>query len=149
MTFEVRDPDFERRVRDSFGRQQFMALLGATLGRVAAGEVEIDLPFSDQLEQQHGFMHAGAVTSVLDSACGYAASTLMEADAAVLSVEFKINLLEPAVGDRLVARGRVVRSGRTVTVCRAEAVAYGVDGESLVAIMTATIMTVRGREITA
>jgi uncharacterized protein (TIGR00369 family) len=149
MTLEVRDPDFERRVRESFGRQEFMALLGASLAHVAAGEVDIDLPFSDQLTQQHGFMHAGAVTSVLDSACGYAASTLTEADAAVLSVEFKVNLLEPAAGDRLVARGRVVRAGRTVTVCRGEAVAHGADGETLVAIMTATIMTVRGREISA
>jgi uncharacterized protein (TIGR00369 family) len=149
MTIEVRDPHFERRVRDSFGRQQFMMLLGASLARVAAGEVDIDLPFSDQLTQQHGFVHAGAVTSVLDSACGYAASTLMDADAAVLTVEFKVNLLEPAVGDRLVAHGRVVRAGRTVTVCRAEAVAQRRGGEALVAIMTATMMSVRGREISA
>ena len=124
-----------------------MTLLGASLARVAAGEVDIELPFSDQLTQQHGFVHAGAVTSVLDSACGYAASTLMEADAAVLTVEFKVNLLEPVVGEALVAHGRVVRAGRTVTVCRAEAVAQG--DEAVVAIMTATIMSVRGREISA
>jgi len=124
-----------------------MTLLGASLARVAAGEVDIELPFSDRLTQQHGFVHAGAVTSVLDSACGYAASTLMEADAAVLTVEFKVNLLEPAVGEPLVAYGRVVRAGRTITVCRAEAVAQG--DEAVVAIMTATIMSVRGREISA
>ena len=149
MAVDVRDPDFERRVRDSFGRQRFMALLGASLTHVAAGEVDIELPFSDRLTQQHGFIHAGAVTSILDSACGYAASTLMDADAAVLSVEFKVNLLSPAVGDRLLARGRVVRAGRTITVCRAEAVASGKGDDAVVAIMTATIMTVTGREISA
>ena len=126
-----------------------MALLGASLVHVAPGEVDIELPCADQLKQQHGFIHAGAVASALDSACGYAASTLMDADAAVLSVEFKVNLLEPAVGDRLVARGRVVRAGRTITVCRAEAVAHSADGEALVALMTATIMTVCGRAISA
>lgn len=147
VNLEARDPDFERRVRDSFARQQFMALLGASLVRVAAGEVDIELPFADRLKQQHGFIHAGAVASILDSACGYAASTLMDANAAVLSVEFKVNLLEPAVGDHLVAGGRVIRAGRTITVCRAEAVTHGDDGETLAALMTATIMTVRGRDI--
>src|SRR3954466_6135748 len=126
-----------------------MSLLGASLARVAPGEVDIELPFSPRLTQQHGFVHAGALASILDSACGYAASTLMEADAAVLTVEFKVNLLEPGVGDRFVARARVVRAGRTVTVCRGEAVASGGGGETVVAIVTATIMTVRERGIRA
>jgi uncharacterized protein (TIGR00369 family) len=148
MAFEARDPQFELRVRESFGRQRFMTLLGASLVRVAAGEVDIALPFSDQLAQQHGFVHAGAIASVLDSACGYAASTLMAADAAVLTVEFKVNLLEPAVGDRFLARAKVIRAGRTISVCRAEAVAEG-GSETLVALMTATIMSVEGRGISA
>src|SRR5215217_1418822 len=126
-----------------------MSLLGASLARVAPGEVDIELPFSPRLTQQHGFVHAGALASILDSACGYAASTLMDADAAVLTIEFKVNLLEPGVGDRFVARARVVRAGRTVTVCRGEAVAAGDGGEKLVAIVTATIMTVRERGIRA
>lgn len=126
-----------------------MTLLGASLVRVAAGEADIELPFSAELTQQHGFVHAGAITAVLDTACGYAASTLMDADAAVLSVEFKVNLLEPAAGDRFIARGRVVRAGRTITVCRAEAVAQSGDAEALVAIMTATIMSVERRAISA
>jgi uncharacterized protein (TIGR00369 family) len=148
MAFEARDPQFELRVRESFGRQRFMTLLGASLVRVAAGEVDIALPFSDQLAQQHGFVHAGAIASVLDSACGYAASTLMAADAAVLTVEFKVNLLEPAVGDRFLARAKVIRAGRTISVCRAEAVTDG-SSETLVALMTATIMSVEGRGISA
>jgi uncharacterized protein (TIGR00369 family) len=146
---DVRDPHFERRVRESFARQELMSLLGASLAHVAPGEVDIELPFSPRLTQQHGFLHAGAIASILDSACGYAASTLMDADAAVLTVEFKINLLEPAMGDRFVAHGRVVRAGRTVTVCRGDAVAEAGGGEKVVAIVTATVMTVRDRGISA
>jgi uncharacterized protein (TIGR00369 family) len=141
---EVRDPDFERRVRDSFGRQQFMALLGATLGHVAPGEVDIELPFADQLKQQHGFIHAGAVASVLDSACGYAAYTAAEVEVDVLTVEYKINLLEPAVGRRVIASGRVVRKGGRLTVCAGEAYAEGSGERRLIATSTTT-MAVRPR----
>lgn len=144
----ARDPDFETRVRASFARQQFMTLLGARLERVAAGEVCIRLPFQAALTQQHGFLHAGVVTSVVDSACGYAALTLMEPGAAVLSVEFKVNLLAPARGREFVAVGRVVRAGRTLTVCTGEARALPEGdggGEVPVAIMQATIMAVRER----
>ena len=143
-----RDPDFETRVRASFARQQFMTLLGARLERVAAGEVCIRLPFQPALTQQHGFLHAGVVTSVVDSACGYAALTLMEPGAAVLSVEFKVNLLAPARGREFVAVGRVVRAGRTLTVCTGEvrALPEGEGGDEVpVAIMQATIMAVRER----
>jgi len=143
MTIEVRDPHFERRVRDSFGRQQFMTLLGASLARVAAGEVDIDLPFSDQLTQQHGFVHAGAVTSVLDSACGYAALSLMPADADVLSIEFKVNMLSPAKGDAVIARASVIRAGRTIMVCRADVYSVVGPDEKLVAAMQGTMMVVR------
>ena len=101
-----RDPDFEQRVRTSFARQAAMATLGARLSRVEPGHVEIELPFRPDLTQQHGFLHAGVVTSVMDSACGYAAMSLMEPGAAVLSVEFKVNLLAPARGDLFRASGR-------------------------------------------
>src|SRR5689334_3162536 len=116
MTPTPRDPDFAQRVRESFGRQAAMATLGATLVQVEPGEVVLELPFRPDLTQQHGFLHAGVLTSVMDSACSYAALTLMEPGAAVLSVEFKVNLLAPARGDRFRAIGRVLRAGRTVTV---------------------------------
>jgi len=121
-TFEPRDPGFEARVRASFVRQKVMALIGAELGRVMPGRVEIELPFRDDLTQQHGFFHAGIVGTIADSAGGYAAYTLMPAGASVLSVEYKINLMSPAAGERLVASGQVVRPGRTLTVCDLEVV---------------------------
>ena len=134
---------FEGRVRASFSRQQFMATIGAELVQVGAGEVDIELPIVESLGQQHGFVHAGVVAGVTDSACGYAAATLMEADVDVLTAEFKINLLAPARGDRLVARGRVLRAGRTLTVCRGDAFTVAGDEEHLVATMLATMMSVR------
>src|SRR5882724_3925195 len=111
------DPDFEARVRDSFARQRVMATLGARIIRVAAGEVDLELPFREDLTQQHGFLHAGIVTTLVDSACGYAALSLMDRESAVLSVEYKVNLLAPAVGDRMRAVGRVIKPGRTLLVC--------------------------------
>jgi uncharacterized protein (TIGR00369 family) len=144
---EPADPAFESRVRASFGRQRFMATLGATLDRVAPGEIEIRLPFRDDLTQQHGFLHAGATTTIVDTACGYAALTLMPADAAVLSVEFKVNLLAPAQGDAFVARARVLKPGRTLFVTTGDVVAIQAGSERLVATMLATVMTVRGRGI--
>jgi uncharacterized protein (TIGR00369 family) len=136
------DPNFEDRVRHSFAEQRAMALIGASLGRVAAGEVDIVLPFRDDLTQQDGFLHAGIVAAIADSACGYAAHSVMPAAARVLSIEFKLNLLAPAVGERLEARGRVIRAGRTITVCRADVVAVTDETEKLVATMTGTMMTV-------
>ena len=111
---------FEKAVRESFAKQPFMALIGATLARVAPGEVDLELPFRADLLQQSGLVHAGVVTAIGDTACGYAALTLMPAGSEVWSVEFKINLLAPAAGRRFIARGRVVRSGQTLTVCTAE-----------------------------
>ena len=146
--FEPQDPDFERRVRDSFDRQRFMATLGARLARVAPGEVDIELPVREELTQQHGFLHAGALATVADSACGYAALSLMPPGAAVLSVEFKINMLAPARGGRVFAHGRVLRAGKTITVCRGDVVAHSDAGERLVATMVGTMMTVRDRGLT-
>ena len=137
------DPNYEARVRASFAKQQFMATLGASMTTVQPGEVSIELPFRADLTQQHGFLHAGVVTSVIDSACGYAALTLMPPDRAVLSVEFKVNLIAPAQGAAFRARGRVVRAGRTLTVCTGDLRVVGSD--SVVAMMQATMMAVEGR----
>ncbi len=114
--FAPADADYERRTRESFARQGAMTHLGASLDRVAPGHVEISLAFRPELSQQHGFFHAGIVATVADSAGGYAAYTLFPADAGVLTVEFKINLMAPADGERVVAAGRVMRSGRSITV---------------------------------
>ena len=137
------DPSFESRVRASFDLQAVMATLGAKLARVAPGAVDIEWPYRADLAQQHGFVHAGILATALDSACGYAAFTLMPADAAVLSVEFKINLLAPARGERFVARARVIRSGRTISVCEADAIALEDGSEKRVAHMVGTMMCVR------
>ena len=135
-------PTVEQRVRGSFGRQTIMTTIGAEIAAVREGEVEIVLPFSDALSQQHGFIHAGVVATIVDSACGYAALTMMPPEAAVLTTEFKLNLLSPAKGDRLRAIGRVVRPGRKLVVCLGEVFAE-VGGQSKqVALMTATMMVV-------
>jgi uncharacterized protein (TIGR00369 family) len=137
------DEGFEERVRASFEKQRFMATIGARLVHVAAGEVDIELPIAEALGQQNGFVHAGVVAGATDSACGYAAATLLSPGDDVLTAEFKINLLAPAAGERLVARGRVLRAGRTLTVCRGEAFAVTGDEERIVATMLATMAPVR------
>jgi len=129
-------------VRASFARQAAMRTLGATLERVAPGEVDLALAFREDLTQQHGFVHAGVIAAVVDSACGYAALSLMEPGAAVLSVEFKVQLLAPARGARFLALGRVVRAGRTLTVVAGE---VRDDGDEVVALLNGTMMAVRGR----
>lgn len=145
--FQPSDPDFERRVHASFARQRAMATLGASLTHVAPGEVDIVLPFREDLSQQHGFLHAGITTTIVDTACGYAALTLMPAGAAVLTIEFKVNLLAPGQGERFVARGRVLKPGRTITVSNGEVFAVRGGAERLVATMTATNMTIRERDL--
>ena len=122
-----------------------MSTLGAVLTVVGQGLVEIRLPFSSKLTQQHGYLHAGAVTAVLDSACGYAALSLAPDDKDVLTVEFKQNLLAPARGEMLIARAQVKRAGKTLTVCAADAFAITGSKEKLVATMLATIMTIPAR----
>ena len=130
------------RVRDSFARQTMMATIGAEVSAVRPGEVEIVLPFSDKILQQHGFIHAGAVATIADSACGYAALTVMPRDAAVLTTEFKINLLAPAKGERLRAIGRVIRSGKKLVVTLGEVFAEQGASSKQVALITATMMVV-------
>jgi uncharacterized protein (TIGR00369 family) len=139
------DPRFEARVRESYARQAMMTTLGATLERVAPGEVEIRLPFRADLTPQHGFLLAGARTTAWDSACGYAALTLMPAGAAVLTVEFKVNLMAPGKGEAIVARGRVLKAGRTLVTCAGDVFAVEEGKERLVATMLATVMVVQGR----
>jgi len=140
------DPAFAERVRASFARQGAMQTLGATLAELAPGRAVIALPWQQSLTQQHGFLHAGMVAAALDSACGYAASTLMPADAGVLTIEYKINLLAPAAGQRFRMEGAVLKPGRTITVSEGRAFAIDNGSEKLVATMTATLMTITGRE---
>ena len=143
--FEPRDPDFEAKVRESFGKQTAMQSLGALIGRVEPGEVEIEMPYRADFTQQNGFVHGGIVTAIVDSACGYAALSLSAPETAVLTVEYKVNFLAPAKGDRLLARGEVVRPGSTVTVCKGDVVAYDGGDEKLVASMLTTMMLMPNR----
>lgn len=145
MTFKPADPNFDARVRSSFAKQRLMTTIGATVAEVSAGRVALRLPFRDDLTQQHGFLHAGTIAALADSACGYAALSLMPADAAVLSVEFKVNMLAPAKGDALIARAEVIRAGKTIMVCRADVVAVTGKDEKLVAAMQGTMMVVRDK----
>jgi uncharacterized protein (TIGR00369 family) len=143
--FEPQDPSFAERVRASFDRQAAMHTIGARLADIDAGRVVIELPWQQGLTQQHGFLHAGMVATALDSACGYAASTLMPADAGVLTIEYKINLLAPAQGTLFRMEGLVVKPGRTITVTEGRAWALHEGREKLIATMGATLMAVTGR----
>lgn len=134
--------EIEARVRDSFAKQTIMNTIGAEVAAVRPGEVEIVLPFSDKILQQHGFIHAGAVATIADSACGYAALSVMPPDAAVLTTEFKINLMSPAKGDRLRAVGRVVRNGKTLVITLGEVFVETGGASKQVAMITATMMVV-------
>jgi uncharacterized protein (TIGR00369 family) len=147
MAAVIAGDDFEARVRDSFARQQVMATFGAELTRVSRGTIEIEMPYSPGLTQQHGFLHAGVISTALDSACGYAAYSVMPADAAVLTIEFKVNLLAPGRGERFLFRGSVTKPGRTIIVADGQAYGISAEGEArLIATMTGTMMTVVGRE---
>lgn len=139
--------EIEARVRASFERQKMMRTIGAELTLVTPGMVEIEMAYAEALTQQHGFLHAGVISAALDSACGYAAFSLMPADAAVLTIEFKINLLAPGKGERFLFRGSVTKPGRTILVADGQAYAYTEEGEAkLIATMTGTMMAVVGRQ---
>ncbi|MGL4636174.1 MAG: PaaI family thioesterase [Beijerinckiaceae bacterium] len=129
-----------QRIQDSFSRQTIMTTLGAKLDSVEAGKVVIALPYAPNLCQQHGFLHAGVVSTILDSACGYAGLSAMPENSEVLTVEFKINLMAPAKGERFLAEGRVVKAGRTLTITQGEVVALEGEKRTTVAMMTATLM---------
>lgn len=133
---------FEKKVRSSFAQQGMMATIGAELISVGRGTAEIRFPFSARVTQQHGYVHAAAITAILDSACGYAAYSMAPHETSVLSVEFKVNFLAPAVGKHFVARAAVKRAGKTLTTCSADAFSIDGEKEKLVATMLATIMNV-------
>ncbi|MGD9803365.1 MAG: PaaI family thioesterase [Hyphomicrobiaceae bacterium] len=134
------------RVRASFAKQGLMKTLGAELVKVGTGEVEIALRPRPEISQQHGFVHAGAISAIADSAAGYAALSLMSKDRGVLTTEFKINLVAPAKGERIVARGKVVKAGRTLTLTQTEVISEENGQERLIALFTATMMTIEGRK---
>jgi len=139
------DAEYEERVRESFSRQGMMKHLGAQLVALGAGHAEIHVPFREQLTQQHSYFHAGVSGTIADSACGYAAYTLMPADSSVLTVEYKLNLLAPAAGEKLMARAHVVRSGRTLKICSADVYVLKDGAEVHCATMLATIMCLAGK----
>ena len=141
VKFNPQDPQFEARVRASFARQTLMRTIGAEMTKVAAGEVEIELAYRDDLTQQHGYLHAGVVTAIVDSACGYAAMTLTQAVEDVLTIEYKANFVAPATGEKMIARSRVLRAGRKVNVCAGDVFALRDGEEKLIATMLATMMT--------
>jgi uncharacterized protein (TIGR00369 family) len=144
MPHQPRNPTFAEEIKQSFAKQTIMGLIGAELSRVEPGLVEITLPYRPDLAQQQGYLHAGIVTTIADSACGYAAYTLMPPETEVLSVEFKVNLLRPAKGETFVAVAEVVKAGKTLTVVRADV--FGMDHEGqreLIATMLGTMICIR------
>jgi len=143
--FQAQTTDFADRVATSFARQTAMTTLGITITRLEPGEIELTMPYSPSFTQQNGYLHAGIVTTALDSACGYAAYSLMPADADVLTVEFKTNLLSPARGEHFLFRAHVVKPGRTITVAEARAIAVDARSEKLIATMTGTLMALYGK----
>ncbi len=143
--FEPRNPDYEEQVRASFARQAFMNHIGAELTEVTPGRCEIVLPYRSELTQQHGFFHGGVIGTIVDSAMGYAGYSLAPVGASVLTVEYKINLIAPGAGERLVARGRVLKAGRTLTVCLGEVSAVKDGAEKLCATALQTLMILADR----
>jgi uncharacterized protein (TIGR00369 family) len=143
MSHQPRNPAFAEQIKQSFARQTIMGLIGAQLSRVEPGIIEITLPYRADLAQQRGYLHAGVVTTIADSACGYAAYSLMPPNSEVLSVEFKVNLLRPAKGEKFVAVGEVIKAGKTLTVVRADVFSVDSKGEhELVATMLSTMICV-------
>jgi uncharacterized protein (TIGR00369 family) len=136
----------DRRIRSSFAKQGLMQTLGATVGNITPGAVEVVLLAKPEVSQQHGFVHGGVVSAIADTAAGYAALSVMPMDRGVLTAEFKINFLAPAKGERIIARGKVVKAGRTLTLTQAEVFAESGGTEKLVALLTATLMTIEGRD---
>jgi uncharacterized protein (TIGR00369 family) len=138
--------DFRQRIRQSFERQAAMATIGAELTRVEHGMIEIELPFDAKLTQQHGMLHAGVISAALDSACGFAALSVIDPDASILTIEFKVNLMSPGRGERFLFRGEVTKPGTTIIVADGRGYAIGDGPAKLIASMTGTMMVIRGRE---
>jgi len=140
MKFEPKDENFVEKVQASFSAQSMMKSIGAEISRIEAGAVDIQIPYQKDLTQQNGFVHAGIITAIADTACGYAAFTLMPKGADVLSVEFKVNLLSPAIGENFFAEGRVLRAGKTLTIVQGDVFAFSNNQRKHVATMLATMM---------
>ena len=138
--------DFRSRIAESFARQAAMKTIGAELTRIEQGTIEIEMPFDPLLTQQHGFLHAGIISTALDTACGYAAYTVIDDEASILTIEFKINLLSPGRGERFLFRGEVTKPGSTIIVADGRAYALSDGPAKLIASMTGTMMVIRGRE---
>jgi uncharacterized protein (TIGR00369 family) len=143
MALEPKDNNFVEKVRDSFARQPVMAFIGAELAKVEAAEVDIGLPYRHDLTQHNGFLHAGITAAIVDTACGYAAFTLMPAQTDVLTAEYKINFLSPARGDYFLAMGRILKAGKTLTIARGDVFAITGDEQKLIATVLATIICMR------
>ena len=143
--YETSNPAFVQRVQESFERQKIMVLLGARLARVAPGECAIELAYRPELTQQHGYFHGGIIGTIADSAGGYAALSLMPHDASVLTVEYKMNLLAPGDGEKLIARGQVLKAGRTLVVAQVNVVVNKVGRETLCATVLQTLITMHGK----
>jgi uncharacterized protein (TIGR00369 family) len=141
--FETQDPNFEAKVRASFAHQGLMTNIGARIVKIVPGEVEIEVAWREDITQQQGFVHGAVIAAIVDTACGYASFTLMPPGVEVLTVEFKINFIAPAIGDKMIARGRVTKAGKTLTVCAGDAYAVKDGKEKLVAALQATMMTVK------
>jgi uncharacterized protein (TIGR00369 family) len=145
MSYQPKDPDFRNKVQESFDRQQFMKTINAHLHKTEAGFCEIHLPFDSKLTQQHGFFHAGVVSTIADNAAGYAAFTLMEKDSSILTVEFKLNLIAPADGNLLIGRSTVLKYGKTLTICRSDVFIVNDGIEKLCAAAQSTLIELRNR----
>lgn len=144
MAFEAQDPDYAQRVENSFSRQGIMAHLGASLRQVKPGFCEIQVSYMPELSQQHGYFHGGVVGTIADSAAGYAGYSLMPSESSVLTVEYKLNLLSPADGELLIARGHVVKPGRTLVIARADVVVVKDNREKLCATLLQTLLCMAG-----
>ena len=143
MPFDHKDPNFKTRVQESFSKQKLMHTMGANIATIEAGHVVLEMPFSESFTQQHGFLHAGTVTTMMDSAAGYAAFSLMPPQAEVLTIELKTNLISPARGEFFRFEGNVIKPGRTITFCEATAYALDASGsQKKIATMAATMMSV-------
>jgi uncharacterized protein (TIGR00369 family) len=145
--FEPKDPNFDARVRASFARNRLLGSFGVAIKEITPGHVVMTLPFREDLCQQHGYLHGGVLAALLDSASGYAGLTLMPVSAAILGVEFKVNFVAPAIGERVDVFGRVLKSGRTLTVCAGDAYAISDGKQKLVASMLNTVIAVTDRDI--
>jgi uncharacterized protein (TIGR00369 family) len=143
--FAPLDPNFAARCRDSFARQGMMATIGAELAVIEPGYCEIHLPWRREITQQHGYVHGGALASIVDSAAGYAAFSLMPADASILTVEYKLNILRPGEGERMIARGRVIKPGRSLSVVNADVYAVKGGVETLCVTSIHTLMAMHGK----